>query len=197
LPALVLPGMPKSKSKFSLSRIKNISALHLIGAGLVIVLVGSGWRVLSHWPFSQPVSPSKQEEPKPLPARIEIPDLGVSAEVKAGGVVEGRWLLEDNTVMVLPDSGRPGEGFNTVLYAHNRPDLFGRLNQLADGAIITLETSEKEYHYELFSREQVAPDQLDRLYSDIQDTITLFTCDGWFDSQRLVVKAKLVSQNEQ
>jgi LPXTG-site transpeptidase (sortase) family protein len=188
--------MPKSKSKFSLSQIKKISALHLIGAGLVIVLVGSGWRALSQWPFSEPVSPPKQEEPKPLPARIEIPDLGVSAEVKAGGIVEGRWLLEEDVVMVLPESGRPAEGFNTVLYAHNRPDLFGHLNQLADGAIIILKTGDKDYQYELFSREQVAPDQLDRLFSDIPDTITLFTCDGWFDSQRLVVKAKLVSQNE-
>jgi LPXTG-site transpeptidase (sortase) family protein len=95
--------------------------------------------------------------------------------------------------MYLPTSGKLAEGYNTVIYAHKRPGLFGALSQTHWGDLITIfDKDGKPYTYKIFSIESIHPTQVDKLKSDKANTLTLFTCDGVFDQSRLLVKAQLI-----
>lgn len=128
-----------------------------------------------------------------FPSDIEISSLNLKAKIIQGGFINGEWILSDDKALYLPTSGKIGEGFNTILYAHNKSNLFGSLKAINEGDLITIKDNKgKQFSYKVFSKENVDSKDLRKLYSDEKDIITLFTCDGWFDQERLLVKARLV-----
>ena len=50
----------------------------------------------------------------------------------------------------------------------------------------------KTYIYKVYSLEYIKPSQIEKIDTNKKNTITLFTCDGWFDEKRLVVKADII-----
>jgi LPXTG-site transpeptidase (sortase) family protein len=173
---------------------KSLLSHLLLGAGIYLLVLGSLWhyqeKVFGFFrppPFQPPVKPLT------LPRKISIPVLALEAEIKLGGLSHGRWLTDDKAVLYLPETGRPSEGGNTILYAHNQARLFGNLKKLKTKDQIILEDeSGQKFTYEVFSLLTAKPEEIIKLKSTLTNTLTLFTCDGWFDSQRLIVKAKLI-----
>lgn len=128
-----------------------------------------------------------------LPVRVLAKKAGIDATVTIGGYENGKWILSKNNALFLPTSQMPGEGGNTVLYAHKRKGLFATLKNLSLGDTITLyDLNGKTYTYAVYKTENIKPNQMEKIQTNKNNTITLFTCDGWFDENRLVVKASLI-----
>jgi len=178
---------PKKENKPSLAE-------KLIILGILLFLLGT----LSHTQIFINSIISQREHPRKeyavqSPTSISIPSIKLETKVIEGGIVNGNWILSDDNALFLPTSGKIGEGFNTIIYAHNTDKLFGKLRNIKQADMIVVrDRTGKEFKYKVFSIENVDPQDLRKLYSTEKNIITLFTCDGWFDQSRLLVKAKLV-----
>lgn len=138
------------------------------------------------------VEPTQNKQVFYSPQRIIIHKLGIDVTVDDGGFLDDEWILFDSKASFLPTSGLPGEGFNTIIYAHNKPKLFGGLKKLKIGDEISLiDNKNKQFSYKVVSINQVDPELVRAIKSDLVNTLTLFTCDGALDEYRLVVQAEL------
>lgn len=165
----------------------------LIILGTLVFLLGtlSHTQILINSIISQREHPRNQYVAQ-TPVLISIPSIKLETKVTEGGIVNGNWILSDNDALFLPTSGKIGEGFNTIIYAHNTDKLFGNLRNIKqDDLVIVRDRTGKEFKYKVFSKADVDPQDLRKLYSTEKNIITLFTCDGWFDESRFLVKAKL------
>ncbi len=125
------------------------------------------------------------------PRQITIPTIDIKVAVTPGGIDQGNWILSEDKALFLPSSGLLGEGFNTIIYAHKREGLFVNLKKVTLGDKIWLEDQTgKSFIYKVYSVENIDPTNLEKLKSKTPNNLTLFTCDGWFDQSRLMVKAK-------
>ena len=128
-----------------------------------------------------------------LPVRILSAKAGIDAPVTIGGYENGKWILSKSNALFLPTSKMLGEGGNTILYAHKKKGLFATLKDLSVNDTITIyDLNGKTYTYEVYEKENIKPTQMEKIETNKTNTLTLFTCDGWFDEDRLVVKASLI-----
>lgn len=128
------------------------------------------------------------ETPPIAPSSISIPSLDLVLPVDAGVVADNSWTLFDDRISWLSTSAEPGEG-NVILYAHNRPQLFGGLHDVLLGDRIVVEHEGWEYAYAVIEVRRVSPQDTDVILAS-RDQLTLYTCDGSFDQKRLVVIAR-------
>lgn len=177
---------PKKENKPSLAE-------RLIILGILLFLLGT----ISHTQIFINLLISQKEHPRKeylaqSPTSISIPSIKLEAKIKEGGIVNGNWILSDNDALFLPTSGKIGEGYNTIIYAHNTDKLFGNLRNIKqDDLVVVRDGTGKEFKYKVFSKEDVNPQDLRKLYSTEKNIVTLFTCDGWFDRSRLLIKARI------
>lgn len=165
----------------------NISSL-LIILGLLVFSLG-----LSISSATLTDSFSTWSDNQNYPYKITIKKIGLESKIIPGGLVNDKWILSDKYVLFLPSSGIPKEGFNTILYAHNKENLFSNLKNLQIGDEISLQDQKgKDYSYKVYLKEEVKAKEVFKLTSDVKNNLTLFTCDGIFDTKRLVVKAKII-----
>ncbi len=178
--------MPKRKKQPK----KQSLPTFLLWFGIIIFILGTTLKFAPQlFPHSQPYPPLKTDYS--APKKLTIPTLKIDTAVSEGGIVDGNWVLTDDSALFLPTSGRLGEGFNTIIYAHKREGLFLNLKNILAGDQIWLEDQTgKSFMYKVFWKEEINPTDVAKLKSDIPDSLTLFTCDGWFDEARLLVRAK-------
>lgn len=173
----------------------------LISLGVILIAIGIFALVhykslslpLRYSLLSELASATSSSATPSWPKFIVVPNSKIDALVAFGGYKNGKWILADNLALYLPTSGKLGEGKNTILYAHNRKGLFGNLKKARIGDLVILgDANGKMYNYSVYSIEYVKPYQVEKIETNAKDTVTLFTCDGWFDEKRLVVKAKII-----
>lgn len=166
----------------------------LLGCGvffLGVCLVMWAMRPVSSHPQQNKSVKVVKEQVYTFPQRIIIPDIKVNAHVIEGGFVKGQWILSDTDALYVPSSGKVGEGYNTIIYAHKRPGLFVDLGKVKKGTkIYVQDMNGKMLAYTVYSIENVLPESVDSLQTFVPNTVTLFTCDGIFDTSRRLVKAK-------
>jgi len=124
-----------------------------------------------------------------VPIQIIIPSLGLNLAITPASVVNGTWEVSDTAASFGTGSAVPGETGNTVVFAHARPGLFQPLRQLKVADSIFLLTASHWYRYSVAEIFEVTPDQTEVIYPSETPLLTLFTCSGFSDSRRLVVKA--------
>lgn len=124
---------------------------------------------------------------KIYPASINIDSLSLNLTISPGIIKDNRWTLFDDKVSWLSTSGDLIQG-NIILYAHNKPNLFGDLTQLEIGDEIIIEGSGKKQAYVVREKRKVLPTDIEAVVSD-KNELTLYTCNGSFDEKRLIVKA--------
>lgn len=124
---------------------------------------------------------------KILPTQIKIDNLNLSLEISPGIIKNNNWTLFEDKVSWLSTSGDLSHG-NIILYAHNRPHLFGTLVDLNIGDSIIIVGSGKQQTYVVREKRKVVPEDVEAVISD-KNELTLYTCNGSFDEKRLVVKA--------
>lgn len=124
---------------------------------------------------------------KIYPASINIDSLSLNLTISPGIIKDNRWTLFDDKVSWLSTSGDLNQG-NIILYAHNKPNLFGDLTNLEIGNEIIIEGSGKKQAYVVREKRKVLPTDVESVISD-KNELTLYTCNGSFDEKRLIVKA--------
>ena len=170
-----------------------------IGVGIFLIAIGA-FSLVRYQSLSLPLSKSSSNfsdvfasAATSWPKFVSVPKGKIYAQIATGGYKYGKWILDDDFVLYLPTSDKLGQGGNTILYAHTRERLFGNLKKTSVGDLIILgDANGKMYNYSVYSIEHIKPYQTDMINTNVKDTVTLFTCDGWFDEKRLVVKAKII-----
>ncbi len=171
---------------------KNIKNILLI-AGLNL-LVAVGW----FWLYRQTIL-SFQVAPKvvattqyraPLPTKVKIKSAQIEVPLIVSHITNGTWETTKKGASFLSDSARPGEGGNIVMYGHNTLDIFGRMRSLKPGETIHVQVADGNwYEYRVESTSIVKPHQIDAVLPTKTEILTLYTCTGWMDSQRFIVRA--------
>jgi sortase A len=188
----------KSKSKIGL-------ALGLIGLGLLLVF-GSQNTPLNGKIDSfenEPVSiqgflASDYDETK-IPKRILIPELSIDLEVEKAEIVGGYWKVFPDKAGWGGGSGLPGEPGNQVIFAHAQEGLFLPLKNVEEAMKVYVinnpddeDDNENVYEYQVVGIKEVFPNQLEVIEPTEDETLTLYTCSGFNDSNRLIVTAKRI-----
>jgi len=91
-----------------------------------------------------------------------------------------------------------GEIGNTAISAHRSHTYgrnFNRLNEVEEGDIVVISTSDADYTYEVFNIQVVEPSDVSLLKkSKTESILTLITCHPlYIASHRLIVQARLIS----
>lgn len=126
------------------------------------------------------------------PQRIQIPSAGIDALVSEGGIVDGEWILSPQSAYFLPKTFISPDQSNTIIYAHKRVGLFINLGKVNQGDEITvLDKFNHPYTYKVVQTLTADPNDLESLRVEGKNMLTLITCDGIFDKERLIVKAEI------
>jgi sortase (surface protein transpeptidase) len=78
-----------------------------------------------------------------------------------------------------------------VIYGHNKKVVFGNLPYLSLGQKIYLKTTSGQiYTYEAYKKDFVNSNKIELVSPTDYEELTVYTCWGLFDLQRVVIKAK-------
>lgn len=128
-----------------------------------------------------------------FPRRIIIPEASIDLEVVPQEIVDEKWNISETGASYLLGSGFPGKPGNTVIYGHNKRNLFGPIRWLKNGAEIKIEAKDGQvFNYKIVETKIVSPKNVEVLSTTEDTTLTLYTCTGVFDSQRFVIVAKKI-----
>ena len=156
--------------------------------GLLLLFIFFGWRyhqarILSF--NTKEVAKINSSGIEPI--HIKAYPVGVDIDIKSAVIVKGVWP-------VFPDSaGFITNGNNTIIYGHNKDNIFGPIRWIQKGTKIEiLGSDDKTYMYEVIKTDTVKPDNLEYINETETEVLTLYTCVGFLDSQRFIVVAKRI-----
>lgn len=176
----------KKKTKRRSFRINLILAVGIALLVSGLVLKEHRRRVLS---FDGDVGQIQQIYNPPI--QIEIPKTKTNLIVEPGSITNGVWTISEDGATHLLSSSAPGQGGNTVIYAHNKKDLFGPIRWLNVGDEIILKNMNGEvFNYEITDKKTVSPKEISYVLQKNEETLTLYTCTGFADKDRYIVIAK-------
>lgn len=137
----------------------------------------------------------EEPTPAPLPTHIFIP-WNTDADIEALAFVNDEWQVSETKVTYLLGSARPGEQGNIIMYGHNKREILGNIRVLTGGEKITITTKDgKEHVYVVKKATEVEPTELSLLDPTETETLTLYTCSGFWDSKRYIVTAEPLKDN--
>lgn len=127
------------------------------------------------------------------PRKISIPQV-LEVEVEPANQIGSKFLTPDDKASYFVNSTFPGSQGNTIIYGHNKKGIFRELHQLqGEELIILTDQTGRETTYQVKEIITVDPSQTEYLAATEEDILTLYTCTGWADTQRLVIKAETVN----
>ena len=189
----------KRTSKFK-RIIKRVTLPRLLAVGGVILfIIASSFKAYHYYDqyllfktvnstFSNESTVQKGVKPK----RIETSNLSINTAVRVGGFINDKWILTNDSAFFVNTSGKLGEEHNTVIYAHNKPNLFQNLSKLEVGSVIIVTGGDNnKWKFTVTEKFVITPKEVEKLKTQVPNSLTLFTCNGLFDSERLVVRAAL------
>lgn len=195
------PKKPTQKKKKSglvsvFTKIKNRQVLNYFIGSFLIVFGIAYLYLLPSFSHKAPVTPIKID-PKLLsekkntqsPVKIIIPKVNIDLPVTESKIVNGYWELSENTASHGEGSANPGEKGNIVVFAHAREGLFYNLKDVKKDDVIYLFTKDKWRTYKVRDITSVFPNQTEVIKSTSTETLTLYTCTGFYDEKRLIIKA--------
>jgi len=187
----------KSFNKHSLRRIRqNIFQKSALALGLILIGVGVWLKISTPHSLSFDGQINIQNTVKTqtsLPVGIEIPSISVNLPVEESIIQNGLWSVSKTGVSHLASSSVPGNSGNVILYGHNTVDKLGSLSRVKIGDNILVKTQNgTTYTFKIKSIETVEPTDIDKLNEHEGETLTIYTCTGFADLKRLLVKAERV-----
>lgn len=124
-----------------------------------------------------------------LPTELIITKVSLDLPIEETAINHGIWQIASN-VSHLTISARPGEQGPIIMYGHNTNDRLGPIRWLSVGDLITLKTADnKIHHYKIARTLTVAPNQMDIFTNRQEESLIIYTCDGFADLQRFVLIA--------
>lgn len=142
--------------------------------------------------FVRPPSGLETDQRIDLPVKIIIPKVNIDLEVTTGVIRGDKWEISEKGASYLLGSGAIGEKGNAIIYGHNKKQLFGAIRQLTAGDLVQIKTaSGKEFFYSVTGTKIVSPQAIDVLAPTDRSVLTLYTCTGFLDKDRFIVRAEL------
>ncbi|OGG26637.1 hypothetical protein A2960_00500 [Candidatus Gottesmanbacteria bacterium RIFCSPLOWO2_01_FULL_39_12b] len=135
---------------------------------------------------------SKKEKEKQPPVRIVIPALEIDIPVKEAKIVKGYWEVFTDSAGFGSGTAYPEEMGNQVVFAHARKGLFLPLKNAKLRQDIYIFTKDKWYSYQIEDIKEVLPSQTEVIAPSSESILTLYTCSGFADSKRLIIRAKKI-----
>ncbi|OGK18381.1 hypothetical protein A3G67_03770 [Candidatus Roizmanbacteria bacterium RIFCSPLOWO2_12_FULL_40_12] len=124
------------------------------------------------------------------PTNLLIPSQEVSAEIEDSNLIGNVWQISKEKVSHLQSSAVPGQSGNIIMYGHNTKNNFLNLQFLKEGDAIILKTKDnKQYSYVITSTKTVFSTDVQSLKATDEEVLTLYTCVGFGDTMRLVIRA--------
>lgn len=129
------------------------------------------------------------EKSTPPPTRIIIPSQKIDLPIVEAKIINGYWEISETSASHGVGSANPKEKGNIVIFAHAREGLFYNLKDIKEDDEIQIFTKEGLRKYTVFEILSVYPDQIEVIRPTKNETLTLYTCTGFADEKRLIVKA--------
>jgi sortase A len=134
----------------------------------------------------------------PKDNRLVVPSIALDEPVVEGGDLS---VIGSGGTWRRPNTSSPDRGGNTVIVGHrfsySDPATFYHLDKISVGERLAIWWEEKEYVYEVFETTVVPASAVSIEGASDQSIVTLYTCTPiWTATNRLVVKAKLISGEE-
>lgn len=187
-----MPKYKKKKAKSS-SRITFVKKI----LGIVLILVGF---FLLYKPFipqtntaaKEPIVADiafEKEEVQSEVKEIKIPRLSIDLSVTPSKIIDGYWEVSETTASHGMGSANPGEDGNVVVFAHARSGMFLNLRNVKKDDEVYILTDDRKHKYVVYEITTVYPDDITTVAPSDSEVLTLFTCSGFFDEKRLIIKA--------
>jgi LPXTG-site transpeptidase (sortase) family protein len=133
-----------------------------------------------------------------MPKTLVIPRLGITLSIVPGQYdpATKTWTLSDTDVQFAGMTALPNDrSGNTLLYGHNTSEVLAPTDRLVEGDIAQVATQDgRTYTYAFTSGRQVDPTDTSVLkQTSISPTLTLLTCDGFWDEKRRLMEFSFVS----
>lgn len=183
----------KKKSVKKNSRQYLPAVLVLLGSILLCVsILHQVWRLRALLPNFQSVT-----ELQPVLAQRDLGQRPVSIflkgktiPIKPGTETATGWTLDRQTAFHVEQSAYPGENGNSIIYGHNTSNIFGSLKSLKIDDIIEVMTLDGiTKTYQVFDLATVSPEENGYLFPTNREQLTIYTCIGFLDKDRLIVRA--------
>jgi LPXTG-site transpeptidase (sortase) family protein len=146
------------------------------------------------WERTNPYHASLLSYPAPLrihgqPDYIEIPNVHISLPIYPGNITAMRWSQTTRGVSYLSSTPLPGYTGNSVLYGHNWPNLLGPLHRVRIGDTIYITYGSKRVSFTVRYITVVKSSDVSILTQTSDKRVTIYTCTGFLDNDRLVITA--------
>lgn len=172
---------------------KNLWSYHTLRIlGLLILAVSVIFKYHEDTKLSFDNVPQEQEVSKRLsqPDMIVIKSVGIQLPVSEAVISHGVWQISSEGASHLTQSANPGNPGSIIIYAHNTNNRFGYLPSVDYGTIVDLRTKDNTWHtYKVVKTEVVDPSQTSILNPEHPQELILYTCYGFADLKRFVVRA--------
>ncbi|HZZ98688.1 MAG TPA: sortase [Candidatus Saccharimonadia bacterium] len=125
-----------------------------------------------------------------LPSRLILPDERIDLPIFQSAILNGEWQLSTKGVSILSTTTHATRQEGYILYGHNWPVLLGNVSKAKIGEPLLLEYPDgSSEQYKIESVFRVSPKSVDVLDLAKSQTVLLYTCTGFLDTERLVVLA--------
>lgn len=168
---------------------KRILAALYILVSLTLLTYG-GWLIIER---TRPINTSapysaKASAPDNL-FTVKIPSASIELPAYSAVINGATWQTTKRGISYLSTSPLPGEQGNSVLYGHNWPNLLGNLHEVKPGDAVFVTRANTTSRF-IVRYVAVVDANEHSVYAATNDTrITLYTCTGFLDRDRLVVTA--------
>lgn len=124
------------------------------------------------------------------PMRLRIRRLYVNIPIKPARIESGHWQVFEDSVSHLVTSATPGKNGAIILYGHNKRSMLGPLQWVQVGDRIEIKTIQGVSRiYTVKKIVSVSASDTGVLSSENKEVVIIYTCTGFADSKRFVVKA--------
>lgn len=132
-----------------------------------------------------------------IPKRVIVNSVNIDLPVIESPFEDGSWIASEYFASYAQGtSPLNSEDGNTLIFAHARSKLFKPLLKAKVGDLISVYSDSKIYYYKIVDREIVSPYNVEAIESPANYKITLLTCIGVNDENRLLLRGELIGLNE-
>lgn len=172
---------------------KRFIPLILIFFGIFCIIVPLGFYLnegIQLAFFTPHLSQNAVTHPESIPTNIVIPSVQIDLPIFETAISHNTWEIASGGISHLSISARPNELGPIILYGHNTNDRFGPIRWLKVGEDIVITTKANKTHtYVITKTLDVSPNQTN-IFNQKDETLILYTCDGFADLERFIVLAK-------
>lgn len=124
------------------------------------------------------------------PVRIVIDDLNIDLPLFPAKLTGEVWPTTTQGASFLVTSPLPGQKGNSIIYAHDWASLFGPLVRVKEGDKVQIYFADHSVKSFIIRSTAIVPYTDSSVLNPSSDKrLTLYTCTGFLDSQRLVATA--------